>query len=161
MMKSKKERLSIISELVRTHSLNNQEELLKLLHRKGFEVTQATLSRDIKQLKIVKLPDFSGNYSYALQDKNIYSKKIISEKSGNELLINGFISIDFSGTLGVIKTRPGYANVIASDIDSKAHQTILGTIAGDDTILLIPREGVDKQEVFDVLTGIIPGVRLF
>ena len=144
-MKTKKERLSLILDLIHKHALSNQEELLKLLYQSGFEVTQATLSRDIKQLKIIKSPDASGNYIYVSTTKNIYSKKIAPNKSENELTIKGFISLEFSGNLGVIKTRPGYANVIASDIDHKASQTILGTIAGDDTILLIPRNGVEKE----------------
>jgi transcriptional regulator of arginine metabolism len=155
-MKTKEERLSLILNLVHKHAFSNQEELLKLLHQSGFEVTQATLSRDIKQLKIIKSPDASGNYIYANPGKHIYSKNTVSNKSGNELTIKGFISLEFSGNLGIIKTRPGYANAIASDIDSKASQTILGTIAGDDTILLIPQEGVEREEVFAVLAGIIP-----
>jgi transcriptional regulator of arginine metabolism len=155
-MKTKKERLSLILDLVRNHSLGNQEELLRLLHQSGFEVTQATLSRDIKQLKIIKSPNESGDYVYVGTTKNIYSKKAAHDKSENELTIKGFISLAFSGNLGVIKTRPGYANVIASEIDSKASQTILGTIAGDDTILLIPREGMERQAVLEVLAGIIP-----
>jgi transcriptional regulator of arginine metabolism len=155
-MQTKKERLSVIQELIHNHAFGNQDELLKLLHQKGFEVTQATLSRDIKQLKIIKSPDAGGNYIYALPAKPVHSKKINTGNSYNELTATGFISVDFSGNLGVIKTRPGYASVIASEIDSKASQTILGTIAGDDTILLIPREGVERQAVLAVLAGIIP-----
>jgi transcriptional regulator of arginine metabolism len=137
--------------------LSSQEDILKLLHKKGFEVTQATLSRDIKFLKIVKSPDASGNYVYVVSTRNIYSKNMISAKTENELANKGFISIHFSGNLGVIKTRPGYASVIASDIDNKAFRTVLGTIAGDDTILLIPRDGVDKREILGDLAGIISG----
>jgi transcriptional regulator of arginine metabolism len=155
-MKTKKERLSLILNLIHKHALSNQEELLRLLHQSGFEVTQATLSRDIKHLKIIKSPDASGNYIYVGTTKNIYSKKTAPDKSENELTSKGFISLEFSGNLGVIKTRPGYASVIASEIDSKTSQTILGTIAGDDTILLIPREGVERQAVLEVLAGIIP-----
>jgi transcriptional regulator of arginine metabolism len=156
-MKTKKERLSTILSLIQNHALGSQEDILKLLHKKGFEVTQATLSRDIKFLKIVKSPDASGNYVYVVSARNIYSKNVTSAKTGNELANKGFVSIDFSGNLGVIKTRPGYASVIASDIDSKAFRTILGTIAGDDTILLIPRDGVGRQEILGDLVGVISG----
>jgi transcriptional regulator of arginine metabolism len=158
-MKTKKDRLSAILELVRQHSFSNQEDILQRLHKKGFEITQATLSRDIKQLKIVKLPDTSGNYTYVVSAKNPYSKKVSTEESGNELTKKGFISIHFSGNLGVIKTRPGYASVIASDIDGKAFRSIMGTIAGDDTILLIPQEKAKRQEILNDLAGIIQGTK--
>jgi transcriptional regulator of arginine metabolism len=151
----KNERLPVILELVNSHALSSQEELLKMLREKGFTITQATLSRDIRQLKITKLPDTNGHYIYATTSRNIYSNKPVINRNGTEWVSGGFISFDFSGQLCVIKTRPGFANGIASEIDRKASKTVLGTIAGDDTILLIPREGVRREEISQALSYII------
>jgi transcriptional regulator of arginine metabolism len=151
-MKTKEERLKTILKLVQSYSLSNQEDVLFLLQKKGFYVTQATLSRDIKQLKIIKSPDINGIYIYTVPDSTNYQfKSAGTEESSDELIRSGFLSLDFSDKLAVIKTRPGYAMGIASDIDSRASHAILGTIAGDDTILLIPREGFDRKQIIDAL----------
>lgn len=155
-MKSKKERLSTILQLVQENSLNNQEELLSLLLEKGFMTTQATLSRDIKELKIIKSPNKEGNYIYAISNSEKGADSSIKLTEQNELIARGFISIAFSDRLSVIKTRPGYAMGIASDIDNLVSHAILGTIAGDDTILLIPREEFSREQVIEALTILIP-----
>ena len=158
-MITRNKRLKTIAELVSVYSPCSQEELLKRLHEKGFLITQATLSRDIKQLKIIKSPDDDGNYLYRLPKVNTYSNKNERVKE-IRTLIHSFISLEFSNNLGVIKTRPGYAMGIASDIDAKATQTILGTIAGDDTILLIPREGISRKEIIKALAEFIPEMKM-
>jgi transcriptional regulator of arginine metabolism len=151
-MKNKKERLFAIQDIIRTQSVCSQEELLKLLKSKGFNSTQATLSRDIKALKIAKSPDMYGDYVYTLPpETRVQQKKLQVDE--RQLIMSGFISIEFSGDLAVIKTRPGYAMGIASDIDGKAGREVLGTIAGDDTILLIPREGVSRKRIVEILSG--------
>ena len=157
-MSTRKDRLSAIQEIVAQHALNNQEELLLLLNRKGFSFTQATLSRDMKYLKIIKSPDVNGNYVYILPQRNNYSLTSPEIKE-SELASRGFISIEFSGNLAVVKTRPGYAMGIASDIDNRATHEILGTIAGDDTILLIPREGISRKEIINALSIFIPNIK--
>ncbi|MDR0427155.1 MAG: ArgR family transcriptional regulator [Dysgonamonadaceae bacterium] len=151
-MKSKKERLNTILNLVENHSLNNQEELLSLLKKRDFEITQATLSRDMKELKIIKSPDNQGNYIYTVSPSEDNKRT----KEPDEWINRGFISLAFSHQLAVIKTRPGYAMGIASDIDSRISHAILGTIAGDDTILLVPKEGFSKNEIIEALTLLIP-----
>ncbi len=145
-MKTKKERLEQIVYLVRTYQLSNQDELLKLLTDNGFNLTQATLSRDMKELKIIKYPTEDGSYIYSLPGDNIS----LGEKESGR-----FISIAFSGNLAVLKTRPGYASGVASEIDSRFIPGILGTIAGDDTILIILKEGIDKKEVTGLLSAFL------
>jgi transcriptional regulator of arginine metabolism len=111
---------------------------------KGFKVTQATLSRDMKLLKIVKTHDGADRYVYTLPDMVIQEPRLpaaLLDKS----------RVEFSGNLAVIKTRPGYAMGIASDIDEHAPDEILGTIAGDDTILVIPREGYARVQIQNAL----------
>ena len=153
-MGSKKDRLIAIRNIIGEYAVESQEELLNLLKSKGFEVTQATLSRDMKRLKIIKSPDVDGKYVYTLSKENNYTNIPKREKM-NEQILYGFASVEFSGQLGVIKTRPGYASAVASDIDTKAQHEIMGTIAGDDTILIIPREGITRKEIIEVLSGII------
>lgn len=144
-MSTKKERLEAICRIIQTETVSNQEELLEKLQESGFLVTQATLSRDIKQLKIAKVHDAGGNYVYRLPD---FTPAPPLKKG----MVEGNAHIEFSGNLAVMKTRPGYAMGIASDIDNHAPQEILGTIAGDDTILIIPREGISRQRVVAALS---------
>ncbi len=157
-MKTKKERLKAIRRIIRTRPVGNQEELKVLLENEGFSFNQATLSRDIKELKIVKYPDDNGSYAYTFSGGNNYTNEP-NTKEENDRTSPVTASIEFSGNLAVLKTRPGYAMGIASDIDSLTSGEILGTIAGDDTILLIPREGVTRKEVVETLQAIIPRLK--
>jgi transcriptional regulator of arginine metabolism len=159
-MITKNRRLAIIAELVNTYSPDSQGKLLKLLHERGFTITQTTLSRDIKQLKISKMPDEKGNYTYMTphQEPNYPNKTFIKDRIIPPSS-RGFISFDFSYRLGVIKTRQGYASGFASEINSHASSIILGTIADDNTVLLIPREGISKEEILSTLETIIPGMK--
>ena len=153
-MNPKKDRLIAVRNVIKENALESQEELLNVMKSKGFEVTQATLSRDIKQLKISKIPDAEGNYIYTLPQENHYTISSFQKKS-KEQIPYGFANIEFSGQLAVMKTRPGYASALASNIDARAQHEIMGTIAGDDTILIIPREGITRKEIIEVLSSFI------
>ncbi|OJU56290.1 MAG: ArgR family transcriptional regulator [Bacteroidales bacterium 45-6] len=153
-MATKKERQDAIKLIVRETKVGNQDQLLKILSAKGFSLTQATLSRDIRDLKIVKNP-VGGGYEYQLPSSPSIR---ISQDAGIQLSAIGFVGLDFSGNLAVIRTRPGYAMGIASEIDQKASDIILGTVAGDDTVLVIPRENVSRNEVKIVLSQFIVGI---
>jgi len=156
-MLTKKERHIAIRKAIKDHSISSLEDLKNILEKSGIVATQATLSRDMKALKIVKSPDLDGNYIYAFQGMHNYSSELEKPINENEFPSKATMStIEFSGNLAVLKTRPGYAMGIASDIDSLASDEILGTIAGDDTILLIPREGITRKEVLSALQKIIP-----
>ena len=106
------------------------------------------------------MPDEKGNYIYMTpnQEKS-YPSRFLAKEKAIPLSYRGFISFEFSYQLGIIKTRRGYASGIAMDIDNKASSIIAGTIADDDTVLVIPREGVGRQEVVDILVKIIPGMK--
>jgi len=155
---TKKDRLNTIRKIVSEQEIESQDVLLLMLRSNGFDITQATLSRDIKALKISKSPNAEGRYMYTLPAAGFHAAHAATNHN-HTLESIGFISIEFSGQLGVIKTRPGYAMGIASDIDSRAGNAILGTIAGDDTILLIPREGVSRKLVVDTLVSFIPNIQ--
>ena len=157
-MKSKNSRLDSIKMIISSKEIGSQEELLQALAAEGFELTQATLSRDLKQLKVAKAATMQGKYVYVLPNDIMYKRS--GDQSATEMLMNnGFISMQFSGNLAVIKTRPGYASSMAYDIDNREFSDIIGTIAGDDTILLVLREGADQRSVRSYLSIIIPNIQ--
>ena len=155
-MKKKANRLDAIKMIISSKEVGSQEELLQELGQEGFELTQATLSRDLKQLKVAKAASMNGKYVYVLND--IMYKRVGDQSASEMLMNNGFISLQFSGNIAVIKTRPGYASSMAYDIDNRESDTILGTIAGDDTIMLVLREGVTPTAVRSFLSLIIPNI---
>ena len=135
-MAQKNDRLETLRMLFSSQELCSQDDVLKALRKEGFHVTQATLSRDMKQLKVAKAAMANGKYIYVLPTETMY-KRVQKPMTAREMLLtSGFMSISFSGNMGVIKTRPGYASSIAYNIDNARIDTILGTIAGDDTCLL-------------------------
>lgn len=153
-MKDKSNRLIKIKELIKTKKIGSQDDLLKYLHEEDFELTQATLSRDLKQLKVAKRPSPDKGYIYILPEDPI---EISEKRKGfNHLTTKGFVSIAFNGNLAVIKTKPGYSSGIAADLDDYISNEILGTIAGDDTILIIPKENITKEKLLEILSGFLP-----
>ena len=155
-MKIKTSRLDTLKVISSSKELSSQEVVLRALKKEGFTLTQATLSRDLKQLKVAKAASMSGKYVYVLPNDTMYRRVSTPKKASEMLATSGFVSINFSGNVGVIKTRPGYASSIAYNIDNSDIPEILGTIAGDDTILIILREGSDTNEITQSLDSIIP-----
>ncbi len=155
-MKVKAQRLAAIKNIITANKVGSQDELLALLGEAGFLTTQATLSRDLKYLKVAKVPHPDKGYVYELPQGPIV--KSVGEDVNEDFPLSGVESIDFSGNMAVIRTRPGFAPSIASVIDSHEPYEVLGTIAGDDTILLVNREGVDKRYIVDALSMFIPGI---
>lgn len=155
-MKAKTSRLETLKILISSQELSSQEEVLRALKKEGYTLTQATLSRDLKQLKVAKAASMNGKYVYVLPNETMY-KRVSTPKQISEMLATpGFISINFSGNIAVIKTRPGYASSIAYNIDNSEIPQILGTIAGDDTILIVLAEASDTKEVIESLNMVIP-----
>ena len=146
-MKVKNNRLEALRLIISSQQLGSQDELLNALQKEGFKLTQATLSRDLKQLKVAKAASMSGNYVYVLPNETMY-KRVSSPNSIREMMkVPGFVSINFSGNIGIIKTRPGYASSIAWNIDNSDVPEILGTIAGDDTIFIVIKDGIKHQSL--------------
>ena len=158
-MKNKSSRLDSIKIIISTKEIGSQEELLKELTLEGYNLTQATLSRDLKQLKVAKAASISGKYIYVLPNNTLYKRISEPHPIAKMPISNGFISLRFSGNVAVIRTRPGYASSIAYDIDNGHIEEILGTIAGDDTIMMILNEGVTRTEVVKSLRRIIPNIQ--
>ena len=158
-MKVKNNRLEALRLIISSQQLGSQDELLSALQKEGFKLTQATLSRDLKQLKVAKAASMSGNYVYVLPNDTMY-KRVSSPNTIREMMkVPGFVSINFSGNIGIIKTRPGYASSIAWNIDNSDIPEILGTIAGDDTIFIVIKEGIKHQDVIDTLSDVVPNMK--
>ena len=134
-MKSKRQ--AKILEIIATTSVETQEQLLQELQQAGFSCTQATISRDIKELKIVKEMTNFGTYRYSVTRKdmgNPFSERL------NTIFRECVISIDYAENIIVIHTLPGLANAAGSALDAMKISVVLGTLAGDDTVLIVMRD---------------------
>jgi len=153
-VKNKTKRLTAIKEIITNSVVGSQEELLQLLTERGYELTQATLSRDLKYLKVAKTSNASGEYVYQLapHEKEREGKTSVFT-SGNILR-----SVDFSGNIAVLHTRPGYASSLAYEVDENGKDVFIGTVAGDDTVIAVIRENVTREEVMKNLSAFIPGL---
>ena len=143
-MRNKTKRLLTIRKLIESELISSQEELLFRLKEMNVEATQSTLSRDLKFMKVAKIPE-------SIQNEQ-------REEKVSAIITDTILSIDFSGNMAVIKTLPGYANAVTVLIDSENYFEILGTIAGDDTIFIVMREGVSRSELIEALTSVHPAI---
>lgn len=125
-------RQSKIIDVINNNEIETQEELANFLRDSGIEVTQATVSRDIKELRLVKVMGKTGKYKYASMNQ---SQEGITERLSN-IFKNSIISIKVAGHILVLKTIPGAAQISASAIDNLNIKEVIGTIAGDDTIFV-------------------------
>jgi transcriptional regulator of arginine metabolism len=129
----KNDRQAKIYELIRTREIETQGELTELLKEAGFDVTQATVSRDIHEMKLTKLPSTSGGHKYASatpQDEQDMARL-------NRVFRDGLVSIDFAGNLLVIRTFNGMAMAVAAALDAMRFPEIVGSIAGDDVVMCV------------------------
>ena len=153
-MRGKLERQRQIRKIIAEQKVANQEELSALLAQHGFDVAQATLSRDIRELRITKVHDDVGYY-YRLPAPGSASSV---PRHGTDILVDSIERLEFSGQLAVISTLPGHANMIAAIIDAQRPKQVLGSLAGDDTVLLVLREGSTHAEVTGALDALLRGI---
>lgn len=157
-VKNKRHRLQIIVDIIRKTCIGSQSELSDILNQRGVNVTQATLSRDLKSLKITKVANDYGKYMYIIPDSNELQDTMLM-KGQRHLSSNsqiGFVSFDYSGNIAIVKTRNGYATGLAYDIDMSHSHIVLGTIAGADTVFVLLREGVSREESNEFFSRFIP-----
>ena len=150
----KTKRLLAIEKIIAEENISTQDELLRKLKGKGVSCTQATLSRNLRQLGAGRVSNGSGGYKYSLAE--------ITRSADNAPLKLNIVPVikeivDAKGLI-VIKTLPGNASNTAFFIDGTGRYEIAGTIAGDDTILVIPRDGVTVPQVHACLEIILPGI---
>ena len=125
-------------EIISNANVETQEQLLQALTDQGFSSTQATISRDIKELRIVKELTSLGTYRYCVPEKD--APPALSDRLNN-IFRECVISVDYAENLVVIHTLPGMANAAASALDAMRSGAVLGTLAGDDTVVIVMREG--------------------
>lgn len=131
-----------ILEIIENYNIETQEELIAKLRLAGYDVTQATVSRDIRELKLMKQMSDTGSYKY-----------VVSKNSGdnqhvyNKAITNSIKSVDFSLNNVVIRTYPGMANAVAAGIDALHESNILGSVAGDDCIIIVTRNTTDAEDL--------------
>lgn len=141
-MKSRRQRL--ILELVASQKIETQEELAELLRSKGIEVTQATVSRDIKELGLVKVPTENNRYRYGLPGERLSG---VIDQRQQRLFRESVIKIASSENIIVIKTLPGSAQGVGAVIDNLDWPEVIGTVAGDDTILAVARSRSEVEQI--------------
>lgn len=153
-MKNRTKRQLAIKQAIISGRIGSQDELLHIMKDQGFELTQATLSRDLKILKVAKVSDKTLGYVYVIPEGVALESQ--RENSRINFLADGFRDLQFSANMAVIRTMPGYASSLAAVIDNAEPYEIIGTIAGDDTILVIMREGITPSDLINSLILIMP-----
>jgi transcriptional regulator of arginine metabolism len=146
----KNKRQNKIMEIVETYDVETQEELIEKLTEAGFNVTQATISRDIRELKLIKVMSEYGGYKYTLpssergEGRHIYASAVTESVR----------SVEYAGNIVVVKTYPGMANAVAEGIDSLHESDIIGCVAGDNTIIAVVRDEAQADYITKKLSRI-------
>jgi transcriptional regulator of arginine metabolism len=141
-----------IQEIIAKQVIRTQEELADRLHLAGFEVTQATVSRDIKEMGLIKLPSADDEYRYAVPTE-VHPSNL--QDRLKRLLRETVVSINDSESLIVIRTIPGNAHALAAVLDNSNWEEVIGTVAGDDTILLVIKPKEVVPEVLERLSTLL------
>jgi len=153
----KTERHNKIMELIQKNDIGTQEELARRLVEEGFDVTQSTVSRDIRQLHLSKMPAKNGAPKYVLLKDNGRSPDADPHLSDKyiRVLKDGFVSVDMAGNILVVKTVSGMAMAVAAAIDAMKFDEIVGSIAGDDTIMMAVRSVEDNKSLMEKLKKLL------
>jgi transcriptional regulator of arginine metabolism len=147
----KSERQQLIRQLLTEHDIQKQEDFVTLLAEQNVPVTQATISRDIKDMQLIKVPAPSGGYRYSLPVK----KKLDTEKKLKRTLYDAYVSIAIQDYFIVLKALPGNGQAIATLVDQLNLTGLFGTIGGDDTVLMIAKSPADAQTVYEKITSLL------
>ena len=147
-MKTKRQQM--ILELIEKFSIDTQEELISRLASAGYSATQATISRDIRELKLVKAMTPSGTYKYIQSSRGESAKPRFSSAFADSIT-----HVDFAGNIVVIKTYPGMAQPVASCIDALGDSDLLGCVGGDDTIIVVVRDAATAPLICDKIRQVL------
>lgn len=148
------DRLQCIRQIIATNVVTKQEELIEAMSAQGFACTQSMLSRDLRQLRISKVRRKDGTSAYALPQEGQFVEVPTRQERDESRW-----SVQFSGHLMVLHTPPGHASMVAYDIDSAAEPAFLGTVAGDDTVLVVMAEDVTREEANTLIKHIVKNLR--
>ena len=135
-----------IKEIVEQQVIETQEELAESLRSHGIEVTQATVSRDIKELRLIKVPTGDGRYRYAYP---MEQSLLFSQSRMERMFRDSVVAIDYSENIIVLKTLPGGGQAVAATIDHAKWPEVIGTVAGDDTIFIVVKPEKDVHKVVE------------
>ena len=153
-MKERLARLNAVKKIIKSNRIESQEALLGYLQNEGIIITQATLSRDLKVLKVGKVSDGHDSYVYTLpgdDEKQEYERTYIND------FLRGYVSIEWSGNMVVIKTYSGHSDSVAMALDSLNLDNVLGTISGrDNVVFAVLREGVKGEDFMRYMKERIP-----
>ena len=152
-MRERQRRLKAIRQIIQKHRVDSQETLLQILDQQGFHVTQATLSRDLKFLRVGKQAYGEEGFFYSLPSAEIERER---EQNFARDFQRGFVSIDFTGQLAIIRTINGHADAVALAIDSLHIEAVMGTVAGDDTVFVALREEISREDFLAALQAKVP-----
>lgn len=152
-IKNKTTRLQRIQSLIGAGNIKSQVELIKILKQEGFNVTQATISRDLQELKVVKVRNSDGTMRYSIASSEI--PKVQNLDGLKRILSEWVIEIGSSYNIVVVKTAPGSAHVVGSALDRANLKEVLGTVAGDDTLMIIVKEQFNASTVASFLLSLI------
>ncbi len=150
----KNQRQQLIMQIVKDENIGTQEELREALERHGLKVTQATVSRDIRELSLVKTIGSDGDYKYSLPSL----KKDLSEQGNNKIfgiISDAVISVDYALNTVAVKCHTGMAQAVCAKLDKLGLENVVGTLAGDDTIFMLMRTEHDAKQMTDDLRSII------
>lgn len=150
----KRQRQQAILDLVRSEDLGSQKAITDRLRDRGFDVTQPTVSRDLEELGLVRVRDAGGHLRYAAPGAAV---PVGGEERLRRVLEEFLVSMEASRNLVVVKTPPGAANTVAQALDASGVGGVIGTVAGDDTILVVAAEGVRGATVQARLQGLLAG----
>lgn len=157
-MTNKQLRLDYIRQILSQYSIRSQEQLMQKLVEMGYNSTQATLSRDLQQLRAVRTTDQYGVTRYVLPTSPNYTKVPRKQSYSNTSVENAFLHFDLAGEMIVLHTLPGFAGALAGAIDGSHFLCVAGTLAGDDTVLVIGKKGFEREDVFASLREILPQI---
>lgn len=150
----KNKRQETIVALINRYEIETQEEIIGMLRKEGFQVTQATVSRDIRELKLTKVLSTNGSYRYTVPAKNDTLPSI----KFNRALTNSIIGVDYAVNNIVVKTYPGLAAAVATGLDSIDANEILGCVAGDDTIIMVTRTEAAAKDISERIHALLDSV---
>jgi transcriptional regulator of arginine metabolism len=157
-MKERLERLKAVRGIIKAHRIDSQETLLQLLMEQGYSVTQATLSRDLKYLKVGKVSDGRSGYYYTVPSDE---ERRESERHHVQDFLRGYVSIDWNATMAIVRTFSGHSDSVALAIDNMGLEEVLGTIAGRDNMVFIAlREGSKGEDFIAAMKKKVPEIEL-
>lgn len=153
-MKERAERLRMVRTLIKARRIDSQDTLLQLLAEEGYAVTQATLSRDLKNLKVAKVSDGHNGYYYTIPSEE---ERRETERHHLQDFMRGYVSVDWNGGLVVVRTFSGHSDSVALAIDNMGLEEVLGTISGRDNVVFIAlKSGVTGEDFVAALKTRIP-----